>query len=145
VIVLYRPARRGRRVAYLTVIGFIFLVLMLSVGLFVESPHWRRAGSGRVGEGEIPVQAARGFAISPLQCDNPMFQYQFCILYFAFCNLQSSSNIPALSFIYHEAASGCCQNASGLNRNLPLSPSHPLSLSASVPLLRVTTAGGRSC
>jgi ABC-type uncharacterized transport system permease subunit len=38
---LYRPAREGRKVAYLTVLSFIFLVIALSVGLFFETRHWQ--------------------------------------------------------------------------------------------------------
>ena len=35
----YRPARQGRKVAYLTVASFVFLVLALAVVLFVPSEH----------------------------------------------------------------------------------------------------------
>ena len=41
-IAVYRPARKGRKVAYLTVASFIFLVIMLSAGLFMNSRHWGR-------------------------------------------------------------------------------------------------------
>lgn len=37
--VLYRPSRRGRKVAYLTVVSFGFLVLSLSMFLLVDSEH----------------------------------------------------------------------------------------------------------
>ncbi len=37
--VVYRPARRGRKVAYLTVVSFGFLVLSLSMFLLVDSEH----------------------------------------------------------------------------------------------------------
>ncbi len=36
---LYRPARRGRKVAYLTVVSFAFLVLALAVLLLVDTQH----------------------------------------------------------------------------------------------------------
>lgn len=36
---LYKPSRQGRKVAYLTVASFLFLVLALGVNLFVESRH----------------------------------------------------------------------------------------------------------
>ncbi|MHB1033933.1 MAG: cytochrome c biogenesis protein CcsA [Pirellulales bacterium] len=36
---LYKPAREGRKVAYLTVISFFFLVLALAVGLLVNTEH----------------------------------------------------------------------------------------------------------
>ncbi len=39
---LYRPAQQGRKVAYLTVVSFVFLVIVLAVGLFVETHHWSR-------------------------------------------------------------------------------------------------------
>lgn len=35
----YRPAREGRKVAYLTVVSFIFLVFALAVGLLLETRH----------------------------------------------------------------------------------------------------------
>ena len=41
-IAVYRPARRGRKVAYLTVASFIFLVIMLAAGLLMDSRHWGR-------------------------------------------------------------------------------------------------------
>jgi ABC-type uncharacterized transport system permease subunit len=39
---VYRPARQGRKVAYLTVANFVFLVLALCVWLFVPSKHGTR-------------------------------------------------------------------------------------------------------
>lgn len=36
---VYRPARRGRKVAYLTVVSFVFLVVALSVFFLVSSEH----------------------------------------------------------------------------------------------------------
>jgi ABC-type uncharacterized transport system permease subunit len=36
---LYRPAREGHRVAYLTVVSFLFLVIALGFGLIVGSKH----------------------------------------------------------------------------------------------------------
>ena len=36
---LYRPARQGRKVAYLTVLSFVFLVVALGVGLFLDTKH----------------------------------------------------------------------------------------------------------
>ena len=35
----YRPARRGKKVAYLTVVSFVFLVVALGVFLFVSKQH----------------------------------------------------------------------------------------------------------
>ena len=35
----YRPAREGRKVAYLTLVSFVFLVIALSTGLFLNTRH----------------------------------------------------------------------------------------------------------
>jgi ABC-type uncharacterized transport system permease subunit len=35
----YRPARRGRKVAYLTIVSFVFLVIALAVFVFVDTGH----------------------------------------------------------------------------------------------------------
>lgn len=35
----YRPAREGRKVAYLTLVSFVFLVLALAIGLLLETRH----------------------------------------------------------------------------------------------------------
>jgi ABC-type transport system involved in cytochrome c biogenesis permease subunit len=45
---VYRPARQGRKVAYLTLVSFVFLAIMLAVGLLMDSRHW---GRGERGEG----------------------------------------------------------------------------------------------
>jgi ABC-type transport system involved in cytochrome c biogenesis permease subunit len=47
VSVFYRPARQGRKVAYLTVASFIFLVIVLAVGLLFSSRHWDRDRNAR--------------------------------------------------------------------------------------------------
>jgi ABC-type uncharacterized transport system permease subunit len=36
---IYRPAREGHKVAYLTVVSFLFLILALGIGLFVNTRH----------------------------------------------------------------------------------------------------------
>jgi ABC-type transport system involved in cytochrome c biogenesis permease subunit len=57
----YRPARRGRKVAYLTVVSFVFLVVVLAVFLLVSNEHGgqdRRADSGEAGT----IQAATGLS-----------------------------------------------------------------------------------
>jgi ABC-type uncharacterized transport system permease subunit len=41
-IAIYRPARQGRKVAYLTVASFVFLIIMLAAGLLMNSRHWGR-------------------------------------------------------------------------------------------------------
>jgi ABC-type uncharacterized transport system permease subunit len=48
---LYRPARAGRRVAYLTLVSFVFLAIMLAAGLLMNSRHWGREERGE-GRGE---------------------------------------------------------------------------------------------
>jgi hypothetical protein len=48
--VVYRPARRGRKVAYLTVVSFGFLVVALCMFLLVESGH---GGSRRGDEARL--------------------------------------------------------------------------------------------
>jgi hypothetical protein len=45
---LYRPARQGRKVAYLTVASFLFLVVVLAVQLIVPTGHGEKP---RVGDG----------------------------------------------------------------------------------------------
>jgi ABC-type transport system involved in cytochrome c biogenesis permease subunit len=73
--VAYRPARRGRKVAYLTVVSFVFLVLTLGIFLLVDSEHggnrrseqggYRRAGAAVAVQAEAPALAlARGEARS---------------------------------------------------------------------------------
>lgn len=42
----YRPARQGRKVAYLTVASFVFLLLLLAVSLFAPSQHRSRLAAG---------------------------------------------------------------------------------------------------
>jgi ABC-type uncharacterized transport system permease subunit len=39
IVVFYRPARAGRKVAYLTLVSFVFLVLALAVGLSGQTRH----------------------------------------------------------------------------------------------------------
>jgi len=59
-IAVYRPARQGRKVAYLTVASFIFLIIMLAAGLLMDSRHWGRGnekaeGGGRRAEGASAI------------------------------------------------------------------------------------------
>jgi hypothetical protein len=50
---VYRPARRGRKVAYLTIVSFVFLVVALGVLLLVNTQHGsqrpREVAVGRMG------------------------------------------------------------------------------------------------
>jgi len=36
---LYKPARKGRKVAYLTVLSFVFLICLLAIGFFFDTEH----------------------------------------------------------------------------------------------------------
>ena len=49
---LYRPAREGRRVASLTVVSFVFLLLALSAGLFLDTRHLMAKPEGKAAVGE---------------------------------------------------------------------------------------------
>jgi hypothetical protein len=44
---VYRPARRGRKVAYLTIVSFVFVAFALGVLLLVDTQHAPKLGSGR--------------------------------------------------------------------------------------------------
>lgn len=55
----YRPAREGRKVAYLTLVSFVFLVLALAVGLLLETRH---SGQRAVRPMLFPGRAAIGQA-----------------------------------------------------------------------------------
>ena len=46
----YKPARQGRKVAYLTVASFIFLVIAAGVGLFLNTQHGGKEQSRREAE-----------------------------------------------------------------------------------------------
>lgn len=52
--VVYKPARQGRKVAYLTVASFLFLVLALGLRLFLPSSH----SAPRATELTLPISAA---------------------------------------------------------------------------------------
>lgn len=43
-LALYRPARQGRKVAYLTFVSFAFLLLALGIALFVDTQHGSSPG-----------------------------------------------------------------------------------------------------
>jgi hypothetical protein len=44
---VYRPAREGRKVAYLTVVSFVFLVIALSSVLWHGTQHGGRSAAAR--------------------------------------------------------------------------------------------------
>jgi ABC-type uncharacterized transport system permease subunit len=54
---VYKPARQGRKVAYLTVVSFVFLMIALGVGLFVETRHW---GANEGQSGKLEEERAAG-------------------------------------------------------------------------------------
>ncbi len=56
----YKPARHGRKVAYLTVVSFVFLVAVLGVGLFLNTGHGGGDRQSGAAEEESGV-AAGGF------------------------------------------------------------------------------------
>ena len=64
---VYRPVREGRKVAYLTVVSFVFLAIVLGIGLFGNTRHWqepskegtRKEKSGR-SYVEIPASEGSG-------------------------------------------------------------------------------------
>src|SRR5262249_59382969 len=53
---IYRPARSGRKVAYLTVTSFAVLAVSIGVSLLVPSEH-----GGERQKAEVRVQAPRGY------------------------------------------------------------------------------------
>jgi ABC-type uncharacterized transport system permease subunit len=66
---IYRPARAGRKVAYLTLANFVFLAIMLAVGLLMESRHWGRGERHEVRSTEYGVRSTQcvGIGGSPLR------------------------------------------------------------------------------
>lgn len=66
---LYRPAREGRKVACLTVVSFLFLVIALGVGLFVDTQHGgsRLKSDGRANQRLESVQTRKRSCHRPLR------------------------------------------------------------------------------
>ena len=54
---LYKPARKGRKVAYLTVAGFVFLAIALGMGLFLDTEHQSNSQASCGGAGRVPLLA----------------------------------------------------------------------------------------
>jgi hypothetical protein len=50
----YPAARRGRKVAYLTLAGFVFLVITLAAFLTADSMHGQSARDGKVQSPPVP-------------------------------------------------------------------------------------------
>ena len=91
-IAVYRPARQGRKVAYLTVASFVFLAIMLAAGLVMDSRHWGRGEGGRRKEegGKAlvienwPLQI--GHCRQPISMTNdksPIFNDQYAAAFFS--------------------------------------------------------------
>jgi ABC-type uncharacterized transport system permease subunit len=59
---VYRPARQGRKVAYLTLASFVFLLILLAAGLLMDSRHWgrRRNDEGRMMNDELRTSFPQG-------------------------------------------------------------------------------------
>ncbi len=57
---VYRPARQGHKVVYLTLASFVLFVLMLAAGLLMDSRHWGRGerDSEKQGTGSAPTAQA---------------------------------------------------------------------------------------
>jgi len=74
--VVYRPARQGRKVAYLTVASFLFLVLALGLRLLLPSGHSPR---GEMQNDERRMMNKNGNAVVARQ---PLHHSSFRILHF---------------------------------------------------------------
>jgi ABC-type uncharacterized transport system permease subunit len=64
---IYRPARKGRKVAYLTVASFLFLAIFLAAQLLGKSEH---AGASLGARGQRPVAVEVG--VPPLGGEGPL-------------------------------------------------------------------------
>lgn len=62
-LVVYRPARQGRKVAYLTLASFAFLVMALAIALLVETRHGRTAARSLPGARRAAAVAREHFRI----------------------------------------------------------------------------------
>jgi len=73
---LYRPVRAGRKVAYLTVASFVFLVVTLSAMLFMNTQHGGSSGQRAAGSGQWVVgsgqQVADYLLVPKLRLGNPL-------------------------------------------------------------------------
>lgn len=72
-VVCYRPARRGRGAAYITMTAFVFLVISLAVGLLVDSQHGGTAENRAAPSSELRLDVmpqarngGRAVGVSPL-------------------------------------------------------------------------------
>ena len=75
---VYPSARKGHKVAYLTVASFVFLVIVLITGLLTESRHWGRGARG-VGR-EVKVDDRMQIEICKWEIANCRMQITNCKL-----------------------------------------------------------------
>jgi hypothetical protein len=72
---LHRPTRQGSKVAYLTLASFVFLAILLAVGLLANSRHWGRDGKvengGRNAGNVVCGRNATHDSPSTSHCDFP--------------------------------------------------------------------------
>ena len=61
--VFYKPAREGRKVAFLTMLSLVFLVVALAVVLFADTQHGGPRGEGRKQPGERQPAAGSGLRV----------------------------------------------------------------------------------
>ncbi|MEN6450301.1 MAG: hypothetical protein ABFC96_07405 [Thermoguttaceae bacterium] len=54
----YRNAKQGQAVAYLTIVSFVFLAVMLAAGLWAQSQHWGNKGERGEGRGKSKHEIA---------------------------------------------------------------------------------------
>ncbi len=104
-IAVYRPARKGRKVAYLTVASFIFLVIMLSAGLFMNSRHWGR--EKRNAECRMMNDELQATAFIPHPSSLILHPSSFIIHHSSFIIPHSSFLIPHSSFIISPGGRPC--------------------------------------
>jgi ABC-type uncharacterized transport system permease subunit len=101
---IYRPARSGRKVAYLTVANFVFLAVSLGIGVLLPSEHGaaERQKTGIEGGirnsegGRVEFQCGLQIADSRMQIDwlsNAALKLR-CSDDFSFCTLHSAFFIP---------------------------------------------------
>jgi hypothetical protein len=97
---LYRPARQGRKVAYLTMVSFVFLALVLAAGLLLNSRHWERKGEGGERKAEMGRLVSENWSMQIAKCKlqnvNCSDQFTICNDQYAICNLQCEFPRPSL-------------------------------------------------
>lgn len=87
--VFYRPARQGRKVAYLTVVSFLFLAIALGIGMSVVTQHGTGGGQIRNTKYEIPDKFKIPISKAPNRLDRSVALCGFGQPSFAHLNLES--------------------------------------------------------